>query len=714
MFRQENSKPLATLYPDLIDLIQTCLNSQHILTVFNALKSKMVETGIDLWSFCSDVDRIIMKKQRKQGRLDPNHRNITGICLFIRCLLSVPQSDKQSCIDMIICTGTHEKTFEYSLYLWNCFLQAYPNDWSRNLPFLVFTQDIETLSEQQQVFVALTSCTTEQLSHIKPGTSRIFAQLILLARIVIELQIWLDLPKIQSLFPMDLKLLRWNHWYSMLGEKPNIITIRVLFDQVYKNALENVSIFPNFIFALRVARKQTTSAFLEFSPNMDDPKCESYETTLASSQITSKQEELVFILTSRKNLERLQTDDNAKWIHFDGNYYHFDDCIAWIVQGDEKIHDLVDYFKNKTEYLEMQNGMTAHIVKIPKIEFAKYQEEKTKAKLKAQQQKLHDQQEEQRQRSVKKKQQKQQKKYKLRQMQENAKHKQMKSTENWKLFIHCLASYWKMLNQKKLRIKEFVTKCKNFVKNVPIHKTSLCLHRATIHGCFKVITFCLGELDSIHCFDVPEHSYELQTSYAFDFLMNLEFLVRPNIHDFIYRSDLGKNFIHCDHIALVAEYAEEKQIHTSSTLISDMIMERCRILLHSPFPSTLKKVLKKYPEFHHLSSIVDMFQLLNINIKALLRLHDENPWIFIRHLDAIYSDVIELSEKHVLPWQKSCKVKNVWRLLVNPLPQSVLLKWIYGMDAKHSLFEMTSTDNIRGTTLFEILGFEKDIGFRLK
>jgi hypothetical protein len=668
----------------------------------------MVETGVDLWSFCSDLDRIVMKKHLKQGRVDSNHRNITGICLFIRCLLAVQQSFKKSCIDMMISPQKFES--QYSLYLWKCFLQAHPNDWSRNLPFLVFTEHIEKLSEQQQVFVALTSCTMDQLSHIKPGTSRIFAQLILLARIVIELQIWLDLQKIQSLFPMDLKLLRWNPWYSMMGEKPNIITIRVLFDQVYKNARENIAVFPNFIFALRVARKQTTAAFLDCVSNISDIPSISDETI-------PKQEEFVFIMTSRNNLERLQTDDNAKWIHFDVNYYQFDDFIAWIVEGDVKIHDLVDYFKTKKEYLEMQNGMTAHIVKIPKIEFAKYQEEKTKEKVKLQQQKFLDQQEEQRQRSLKKKQQKQQKKCKLKQMQENVKHKQMKLSENWKLFIDCLTMYWKMLNRRKSRIKEFVTKCKNFVKNVPIHKTSLCLHRATIHGCFKVITFCLGELDSIHCFDVPEHSYELQTSHAFDFLMNLEFLIRPNIHDFIYRSDLGKNFIHCDHIALVAEYAEEKQIHTSSTMISDMIMERCRILLHSSFPSTLKQVLKKYPEFHHLSSIVDMFQLLNINIKALLRLHDENPWIFIRHLDAIYSDVIELSEKHVLPWQKSCKVKNVWRLLVNPLPQSVLLKWIYGMDAKHSLFEMTrapSTDNIRGTTLFEILGFEKDIGFRLK
>jgi hypothetical protein len=657
----------------------------------------MVETGIDLWSFCVDVDKTLVKSHRKMGKLSKNHQNITGICLFIRCLLSAQSTTKKTCIDMIL----SPQKIGYSRYLWDCFARMYPNDWSRNLPFILLNENIEQMKEQEDLFVALCA-NAKSLCYLESCAvnlnMRVLTQLILLARLVMELEIWLDVKAIQDLFPMDLKFLNWNNWQRVLMSKvPQVSTIRMLFDQVYNNAQKNVSIFPNFMFALRVSRGKAIPV------SVDDTRIISDNSGAVMSQNiidTTNDDFLIFIMTSVQNVAKLQTDENASLLQFEYGY-EFDGFVAWRFNASSRdncsISDLVSYFTSSDKYSQIpKNTMTAHIVKVSKTDFETFQKTKRQEQEKHQQ----DQQQQQRERIFKKKLQKSLKRIEWKEMQKIVKNRQMKSSENWVSFITCLGSCWKVIVRRKMRFKEFIAKCRNFIKRAPIIKSSMALQRATIHGCFKVIAFILGELDAIQCFDVPEHSYELQTDYAFNFAMNLEFLVRPNMHDFIYRSDLGKNLIHCDHIALVAEYAEEEKIYSSPRIVSNMIMERCRILLKSKFPASLGKLLKHHTEFKHLSSIVDIFQLLNINIKAFLRLFEEDSLVFIRNLDFIYSDVIELNEKHVEPWQTSCKTKNVWRLLVNPLPQSVLLKWIYTQEPK--------------TTLFKILGFEKDIGFSCK
>ncbi len=718
------------LYPHLIELIHICQfnydgpkcgnnirnhswDGNEIMKIYHGLKNKMQQTGIDLWSFCVDVDRYQTKRYRKVGVLSQKHRNITGICLFIRCLLSKPDS---SCVDMLTYPQQSGREFGYAFYIWNCYLQKYPNDWSRHLAIRVMTENIHKFKEQQELFVALCNNTNTQkflyhelqISILRMHNRDILIQLVVLARLVTELIVYLDLKVIQTLFPMDLKLLKWETFVFALRNK-NIQTIQTLFDQAYANAQQNIAIFPNFIFALRVTFGQAIPIF--YQDIIID-----HEQSISPEKEDSQKEDLVIFVTNKQNLAKLQDDENSKLIHFDiTKMYEFQDFITWKKSGDAKVQDLIEYFSHTDQYVKMKkNEMVqglSHIVKISPMEFELF----CKKKLQDFQKQQQEAQDQQREQLLHKKQTKKHKKWQQEILRKQKKQANEKSIEKWQRFLGCLESYWKWIQRKKVRIQEFIVKCKKFLKHLPTIKTSLCLQRATLHGCFKVITFCLGELDSIHCFDIPDHSYELQSNHAFDYLMNLEFLVRPNIHDFIYRSDVGKYLQHCDHIALVAEYAEEQQLNTlksnndghsdgqvefdkgSRPIISNLLMERCRILLQSKFPLKLAKLLKHHQEFRHLVSIIDIFQLLKINIKAFVRLYDEHRLVFIRNLNATYSDAIEVNEKHVAPWQVSCKVKNVWKLLVNPLPQSILLKWIYGMEQKR--------------TLFQILGFEKDIGF---
>jgi hypothetical protein len=346
----------------------------------------MMETGIDLWSFCVDVDKMLVKEHRKMGRLSKNHQNVTGICLFIRCLLSMKQSEKQTCIDMIL----SPQKMGYSFYLWDCFLRMYPNDWSRNLPFILLNENIEQMKEQEEVFVALSAC--KSLCYLESCAvnlnMRVLTQLILLARLVIELETFLEVKPIQDLFPMDLKLLNWNNWQRIVMKSPQSNTIRMLFDQVYNNAQRNVSIFPNFMFALRVARGKAISVESDIAadPNVSDnvvPRdVNPVENSLALMNIHSdvnshlpmvtnactressrarssnnaitvtKDESIMFIMTSVQNLAKLQTNDNASLLQFKSGY-EFDGFVAWkfnASDNDCEIRDLVSYFTSLDQY----------------------------------------------------------------------------------------------------------------------------------------------------------------------------------------------------------------------------------------------------------------------------------------------------------------------------------------------------------------------------
>jgi hypothetical protein len=263
-----------------------------------------------------------------------------------------------------------------------------------------------------------------------------------------------------------------------------------------------------------------------------------------------------------------------------------------------------------------------------------------------------------------------------------------------------LQSQWYKLftiAQTKARIrKDFIGKCRHRMECSRKLRSAMALHRATIFGCFKLFTFCFDKIDDIVRLPTSKHSHKTRATCALEFMFQLEFVCVPTYFGMIYQSDCGKVVETTDVLATICDYCDNsiEELLSTNNNMTDLIAERCLVLLKSTFPQKLLRYLNQ--NLKNCVSLLDLVQLLKINLAAYYDLLISNRALFTRSLNFIYSDCAEFPASDISGWVKTCRAANIWELLHKPIKSGTLICWIYG---------------IVTLPLFEILGLEKDADF---